>query len=391
MPRKLIPYNKQSINKKDIIEVNKVLKSNFLTQGPKNEIFCKKISKYTNSKYSLVLNSASSALQIACLAMRLSKKDILWTSANTFISSATAGAHCGAKVDFIDIDLETGNLSIKNLEKKLKSAKKKKLLPKILMVVHFAGIPCDMKKIKDLSQKYKFKIIEDASHAMGSKYYGNKIGSCKYSDACIFSFHPIKSITTFEGGAITTNSKKIYEESKLLSDHGISRNISKKRKWLYDQKILGFNYRLNDVSCAIGISQLLRIEKFVKIRNKIAKFYLKNLKNLPLNLPIIPINISSSFHLFVISLKNFSRDDFYDYMLKKGIKLQYHYIPLYRHTYFKSKLNINKKNFLNMENYFKNSISLPIFVDLKKSDLYKIVKEIKNFFKDKNSFDYNLR
>tara|TARA_Y100000590_G_scaffold449544_1_gene587846 strand:+ start:7785 stop:8933 length:1149 start_codon:yes stop_codon:yes gene_type:complete len=381
MAKKIIPYNRQSINKNDINEVNKVLKSSFLTQGPKNKIFCKKISNYTNSKYSLVLNSASSALQIACLAMNLNRNDILWTSANTFVSSATAGVHCGAKIDFVDIDLETGNLSIIDLERKLKSAKKKKSLPKILIVVHFAGISCDMKKIKNLSKKYKFKIIEDASHALGSKYYGNKIGSCKYSDACIFSFHPIKSITTFEGGAITTNSKKIYELSKLLSDHGIVRNISKKRKWLYDQKFLGFNFRLNDVSCAIGISQLLRLEKFVKIRNNIANFYFKNLRDLPINLPIIPSNILSSFHLFVISIKNLKRDDFYNFMLKRGIKLQYHYIPVYKQTFFKKKYKFNERNFLNMEEYFNNSISLPIYVDLKKNDLIRIVNEIKNFFK----------
>ncbi len=380
MLKNLIPYNRQSINKSDIIEVNKVLKSSFLTQGPKNKIFCDKISKYTNSKYSLVLNSASSALQIACLAMNLSKKDILWTSANTFVSSATAGTHCGAKIDFIDIDPKTGNLSIENLESKLKFAKNKKSLPKILMVVHFAGIPCDMKKIKKLSNKYKFRIIEDASHALGSKYFGDNIGSCKYSDACIFSFHPIKSITTFEGGAITTNSKKIYHKSKLLSDHGIIRNISKKRKWLYDQKFLGFNFRLNDVSCAIGISQLSRLKKFIKERNKIASFYFKNLKNLPIDLPKIPHNFLSSFHLFVISIQDYNRDNFYNYMLKKGIKLQYHYIPLYRQTYLKKMYKVDKRNFKNMENYFNNSISLPIYVGLKKKDLIRITNEIKKFF-----------
>ena len=382
MSDQVIPYNKQSIDLYDIKAINKVLKSKFLTQGPKNQIFCDKISKYAKSKYALVLNSATSALHIACLALNLKKNDFLWTSSNTFISSATAGIHCGAKINFIDIDLDTGNLSVIDLERKLVIAKKKKSLPKILVVVHFAGIPCDMKKIWYLSKKYNFNIIEDASHALGAKYYNSVIGNCKFSDACIFSFHPIKSITTFEGGAITTNSKKIYEKSKLLSNHGIIKNVNKKRKWQYDQKLLGYNYRLSDVACALGISQIKKLDKFIKTRNKIANFYYKNLKKLPIKLPIIKSEILSSFHLFVISINNKQRDDFYNYMLKKKVQLQYHYIPLYRHTFFRKKFKINMKHFKNMEYYFKHSISLPIYVDIKKNTLVKVVKTIKEYFKE---------
>ena len=277
MSHQIIPYNKQNINSLDIKAINKVIKSKFLTQGPKNDVFCNEIKKFTKSKYAVVLNSATSALHVACLSLNLKKNDYLWTSSNTFISSATSGIHCGAKINFVDIDLDTGNLSVLDLEKKLINAKKTKSLPKILVVVHFAGIPCDMKKIWYLSKKYDFKIIEDASHALGAKYHDSNIGNCRFSDVCIFSFHPIKSITTFEGGAITTNSKKIYELSKLISNHGIVKNLSQKKKWLYDQKLLGFNFRMSDVSCALGISQIKRIKKFIKKRNDIAKFYDKHL------------------------------------------------------------------------------------------------------------------
>ena len=305
----------------------------------------------------------------------------MWTSSNTFISSATAGVHCGAKIDLIDIDLDTGNLSVLDLEKKLVFAKKKNCLPKILVVVHFAGIPCDMKRIFQLSRKYKFKIIEDASHALGSIYYNMSIGNCKYSDICIFSFHPIKSITTFEGGAITTNSKKIYTLSKLLSNHGIVKNSDKNRRWLYDQKLLGFNFRLSDVSCALGISQIKRIKKFIKKRNDIAKFYNKHLKNLPLKLPNINKNILSSYHLYVISFNENKRDNFFQFMLKNKIQLQYHYIPLYKHTFFQKHFKFKKNNFKNMEYYYKHSVSLPIYFDLKKQDLIKIVRLTKQYLK----------
>ena len=238
-----------------------------------------------------------------------------------------------------------------------------------------------MKKIFQLSRKYKFKIIEDASHALGSIYYNMSIGNCKYSDICIFSFHPIKSITTFEGGAITTNSKKIYTLSKLLSNHGIVKNSDKNRRWLYDQKLLGFNYRLSDVSCALGISQIKRIKKFIKKRNDIAKFYNKHLKNLPLKLPNINKNILSSYHLYVISFNENKRDNFFQFMLKNKIQLQYHYIPLYKHTFFQKHFKFKKKNFKNMEYYYKHSVSLPIYFDLKKQDLIKIVRLTKQYLK----------
>ena len=383
MLKPIIPYNKQSIDLLDISAVNKVLKSKFLTQGPKNEIFCNKIKNFTKSKYAVVLNSATSALHTSCLALGLKKNEIIWTSSNTFISTATSGVHCGAKLDLVDINLKTGNLCINDLKRKLIIAKKKKSLPKILIVVHFAGIPCEMKEIWKLSKKYNFKIIEDASHALGSIYHKNVIGNCRYSDVCVFSFHPIKSITTFEGGAITTNSKSIFNSCKLISNHGIVKNISKKKKWLYDQKMLGYNFRLSDVACALGISQMKKLGKFISKRNKIANFYYRNLKNLPIELPEIKPGIYNSFHLFVISINNNYRDDFYNYMLKENIQLQFHYIPLYNHSFFAKKFNFKKKNFKNMEYYFKHNISLPIYVDIKKVELLKITEKIRKFFKKK--------
>ena len=301
----MIPYSRQNINKNDVNAVVKTLKSNFLTQGGKVNQFERDLIKYTNAKYCLTLNSCTSALHIACLSLGLKKNDIAWTSPISFVASANCAKYCGSKVDFVDINLSTGLISIAALKAKLILAKKNNKLPKVLIVVHFAGQSCEMDAIYDLSKKYKFKIIEDAAHSLGGEYKKNKIGSCKYSDITVLSFHPVKSITTGEGGAILTNSKKLFEVSQALRSHGITRkrenlNLKNKENWYYEMKTLGYNYRMSDIAASLGITQLKRLDKFVKKRNSIAIRYIKYLKNTDLSfLEILPSN-KSSYHLFVI-------------------------------------------------------------------------------------------
>ena len=301
----MIPYSRQEIDKKDIRSVEKVLKSRFITQGNQINIFEKKICNKVGSKYSVAVNSATSALHIACLALDLKEKDYLWTVPNTFVASANCGLYCGALIDFVDIDKDTLNISIENLKKKLIEAKKKKKIPKIIVAVDFGGNPYDHKKLFDLSLKYNFKIITDASHSLGSSFKNYKIGRCKWSDITVFSFHPVKPITTAEGGMAVTNDKLLFEKLKILRNHGISRNINKyqkkiRQKWYYEQIDLGYNYRMNELQAALGISQLNKLDSFNLKRNKIAKFYKNKLKNLPIKFQEVDKNSFSSYHLFVV-------------------------------------------------------------------------------------------
>ena len=382
----MINYSSQTIDKSDINAVTKALKSKWLTTGPFVKKFEDEIKKKVNSKYCTTVNSATSALHLVCLALGVKKGDYVWTSSNTFVASANCALLCGAKIDLIDIELNNYNLDIDKLEQKLINAKKTNKLPKIIIAVHFAGYPCDMKKIHILSRKFNFKIIEDASHALGSIYKGNKIGNCKYSDATVFSFHPVKIITTGEGGAITTNNNNLNTKLQSLRTHGIEKIYLKKKKllikkpWFFFQTDLGLNYRLTDIQASLGISQLKKVDRFIKIRNNISKIYSKELKNLPIKLPTLSRENYSSFHLYVIYLKNKNRDLLYKELLKKGFKTNVHYIPIYEHPYYK-KFNFNKKNFSNNQSYFKNAISLPIFPNLLKKDINKIIKIIKDFLK----------
>ncbi len=381
----MINYGRQNINSKDIKNVIKTLGSNWLTSGPEISKFESKISKFTGVKYSVAVNSATSALHLACISLGLQKNDELWTSTNTFVASANCGLHCGANIKLIDIDYENYNIDINLLEKKLIIAKKKKKLPKVIIPVHFAGLPCDMKKINDLSKKYGFKIVEDASHALGAKYLKNKIGSCKYSDITVFSFHPVKMITTGEGGIVTTNDKKIYEKIASLRDHGIDRENfkSKIKPWFFSQTNLGYNYRMTDIQASLGISQMDRLNEFVLERNKIAEFYDNELKNLPLKLPKISKNYLSTYHLYVVQVldkrikKN--RDNLIKFLFKKGVRCTVHYIPIYKHKFFKKILPKNIKYDQN-ELYFRRAVSLPIYPGIKKKDLNKVVSMIKQFF-----------
>jgi UDP-4-amino-4,6-dideoxy-N-acetyl-beta-L-altrosamine transaminase len=377
----MIPYSRQIITKKDKKKVNLVLGSHFITQGKLLEKFEKSLASRADAKYATGFNSATSALHISCLALGVKKNDIVWTCTNSFVASANCALYCGAKIDLIDINNNDFNINIDDLEKKLLKAKRKGKLPKVLIPVHFGGRPCDMGKIFKLSKKYKFKIIEDASHALGAKYKGKKIGSCKFSDITVFSFHPVKIITTVEGGAALSNSKQLDQKLKLLRNHGIIRDkryLKKKRMplWYYEFQELGFNYRLNEIQAALGISQLEKLNKWVSYRNQLADIYREKLKNLPIYIPPKKRSYYSSYHLFVIIIKknkkNLSRDDVFNLLKKNNIQSNVHYIPIHTQPFYK-KLGFKNKNYPEMTKYFNRCLSLPMYAGLTRKKQNKVI------------------
>jgi UDP-4-amino-4,6-dideoxy-N-acetyl-beta-L-altrosamine transaminase len=386
----MTPYSTQTISKKDIKEVIKVLKSSFLTQGPKIKKFEISLSKKVGVKYVSVVNSATSALHISCMALGFKKNDILWTTPNTFSASSNCALHLGGKVDFVDINYRTGNIDVDLLEKKLLYSKRKNKLPKILIPVHFAGYPSEQDKIYKLSKKYNFKIIEDASHSLGAKYKNQKVGNCKWSDITVFSFHPVKIITTFEGGAAMTNNQDLDKKLKLFLNHGITKdkkyfhNKKQKRKaWYYEQQLLGLNYRMTDVAATMGISQISRLNKFVTARNKIAKIYDKLLDKNFLVLPQRENHILSSYHLYVIKVKdefNYLHEKLFNFLRDKKINVNLHYIPVHLHPYYK-KLGFKTGDFKNSEKHSNRAISIPIYPNLKEKKIKDISNLINNFFK----------
>tara|TARA_B100000900_G_scaffold410208_2_gene427580 strand:- start:1820 stop:2962 length:1143 start_codon:yes stop_codon:yes gene_type:complete len=377
----VIPYSTQTIDTDDIKAVNKILKSNYLTSGPNVKKFEKMISKYTSSKYSLSFNSATSALHASCLALGLGKGDYFWTVPNSFVSSATCGLLCGAKVDFVDIDQKSNNISIKSLKEKLFKAKKNNLLPKVIIPVHLTGLPCQQDEIWKLSKEFNFKILEDASHAFGSRYKKNIMGNCRWSDVTVFSFHPVKIFTTAEGGAITTNNKKFFEKMSLLRDNGLERNqknfksISTK-KWYYEHQTLGYNYRMNEIQAALGISQIKKLKNLQIKRKKIANVYNKVFEgNSKIELPIFDRKYESSLHLYVIKIKK-KRDNILVSLRKKGIYTNVHYLPIHLQPFFK-KLGFKSNQFPNSERYGREALSIPIYPNLNTKDQNKVIKEIK--------------
>jgi UDP-4-amino-4,6-dideoxy-N-acetyl-beta-L-altrosamine transaminase len=382
----IIPYNRQHIDTSDIKLVNKVLKSDLITQGPNVGKFEKAIAKRVKSKYAVASNSATSSLHLACMAIGLKKGDWLWTSPNSFVASSNCGLLCSAKIDFIDINPRTYNLDVDRLEKKLVKAKKSKTLPKAVVPVHFAGLPCEMKKIFELSKKYKFKIIEDASHALGAKYNSEDIGNCKYSDIAVFSFHPIKMITTIEGGVATTNNQKYADQMSKLRTHGIVKEKFKmKRKkegnWYYEQNDLGLNYRMNDVQAALGLSQLKKLNKFLKRRREIAKLYIKKLKKLPVNFQLENLKLKSSYHLFVIEIQKGKKlkKKIFDILRRNNILVNVHYIPIHLQPYYMKNFGFKKGQFKLAENYYDRAISLPIYYSLSNSRVQSIINLIKKY------------
>ena len=381
----IIPYGRQNITEEDIKSVERVLRSDFLTQGPEVPNFESNFSNYVGSKYSVAVNSATSGLHLGCLALGLKSGDRLWTSAVTFVASANCALYCGASVDLVDIDESTANMSIDSLKKKLIQAKKTDTLPHIVIPVHLSGLSCDMQEIKKLSDEYGFSIIEDASHASGGSYDNSKIGSCDYSDLSVFSFHPVTNLTRGEGGMITTNSADIYRKVKLLREHGINKEpeymtLKSDGPWYYEQIDLGLNYRMTDISAALGNSQLKRLEANTIKRNEIADFYNNEFEGLPLNLPFQDLNNISGRHLYVIRLRNENirkthQEVFID-LRAKGIGVNLHYIPIYRHPFYK-KFTFDMNSFPNSEAYYESAISIPMFPELNDEELSYVVKSVK--------------
>jgi len=380
----MTPYARPKIFKQDIINVNKVLKSQYLTTGPEILKFEKKLSSLCKSRYALTSNSATSALHLSCLALGLTKNDYVWTSSITFVASANCALYCGAKIELVDIDPDSLNISIEKLEKKLIKARDNNKLPKIIIPVHLGGNPCEMKNLKKLSKKYKFKIIEDASHAIGASYDGSLIGSCSYSDACVFSFHPVKIITTGEGGAMLTNNKDIALKFSMLRSHGIVRDKLLKKShyaWYYEQRSLGYNYRMNEMEASLGSSQLNKLKKFIKERNEIANYYKKNLNSKIVKFQKVDKFTRSSYHLFIIRTNKILRKKIYDKLKESGITTSFHYIPVYRHPYYE-KFKFSKKNFLVSEEYYNDGLSIPLYCGFNKKTQDKVIKIINNITKD---------
>ena len=368
----MIPYGRQTISEDDVEAVVTVLKSDFLTQGPVVPQFEQEIANYCDAKYAVAVNSATSALHIACLALGVQQGDFVWTTPNTFVASANCARYCGATVDFVDIDPDTFNLCPFELEKKLKEAEIKGCLPKVVIPVHFSGLSCDMEKIHALSQKYHFRIIEDASHAIGGRYKETIIGCGKYSDITVFSFHPVKIITTAEGGVAVTNNSHLAREMQLLRSHGITRETEElvhesHGAWYYEQQQLGFNYRMTEMQAALGVTQLKHLNEWVAKRHELAQRYDQLLADLPVILPIHSQEHYSGLHLYVIQLDekktNLDRKYVFNELRNLGIGVNVHYIPVHIQPDYQ-KLGFQLGDFPKSEYYYQHCISLPLFATL---------------------------
>lgn len=364
----MVPYGRQSITQSDIDAVVEVLKSDFLTQGPQVPAFENAVSGYCDVGHALAVNSATSALHIACLALGLGKGDILWTSPVTFVASANCALYCGADVDFVDIDPRTYNMSSQALQQKLIDAEQLGRLPKVVVAVHLCGQPCEMQAIHALSQRYGFHVIEDASHAIGGQYQGEPIGNCRYSDITVFSFHPVKIITTAEGGMALTNSSELAKRMALLRSHGITRDPALMTKvpdgpWYYQQIDLGFNYRMTELQAALGLSQMTRLDDFVARRHQLAFQYDTALQDLPLTLPWQHPDSYSGLHLYVIRIEDDSpleHKQVFEALRERGVGVNLHYIPIHLQPYYQE-LGFKVGDFPNAEQYYARAISIPMF------------------------------
>jgi UDP-4-amino-4,6-dideoxy-N-acetyl-beta-L-altrosamine transaminase len=381
----MIAYGRQDISQADIDAVVGVLKSVHLTQGPAIEAFERSVMAHTGSKHALAVNSATSALHIACLALDLGPGDWLWTTPNTFVASANCALYCGAQVDFVDIDPLTYNLCPKQLEEKLITAEKKGRLPKIVVPVHLTGQSCDMVAIHALGQKYGFKIIEDASHAIGGQYRGEPIGNGRYSDITVFSFHPVKIITTGEGGMALTQNAELATRLGLLRSHGITRDPALMTQamdgpWYYQQVALGYNYRMTDMQAALGCSQMTRLADFVVRRHAIAHRYAQLLAGLPLSLPWQHPDSHSAFHLYVVRLQldriGVTHRHVFEALRAKDILVNLHYIPVHTHPYYQQ-FGFKPGDFPQAERYYQQAISIPMHVNLSDEDLMFVANSLR--------------
>lgn len=382
----MIYYGKQFIDEQDINAVIEVLKSDFLTQGPVIEKFEKAVAEYCGVKYAVAVTNATSALHIACLAAGLDKDDILWTSPITFTASANCGRYCGADVDFVDIDDNSYDMSVAALKEKLE---KSKIKPKVVIPVHLAGQSCEMQEIYDLSKQYGFTVIEDASHAIGADYKDTKVGCCKYSDMTVFSFHPVKIITTGEGGVVLTNNEELYKKLTLYRSHCITRDENLMTKeadgpWYYQQIGLGFNYRMTELQAALGLSQLAKVDKFVARRRQLAERYNELLKDLPLKLPYQNIDTDSSWHLYIVrvdfnKIKRTKKEIFAE-MKAKGVCLNLHYIPVHTQPYYQN-LGFKNGDFPVSEKYYEEAFTLPLYYSLTDEQQEYVVSALKEVLK----------
>ncbi|MBL8429922.1 MAG: UDP-4-amino-4,6-dideoxy-N-acetyl-beta-L-altrosamine transaminase [Dechloromonas sp.] len=367
-----IPYGRQSISDADIQAVVSVLYSDFLTQGPAIPSFEQAVIAHCGARHALAVNSATSALHIACLSLGLGPGDWLWTSPITFVASANCALYCGARVDFVDIDPRTYNLCPEALERKLLKAQRENRLPKVVIPVHLCGQPCDMVRIHALGQRFGFRIIEDASHAIGGKYQGEPIGNCRYSDITVFSFHPVKIITTAEGGMAVTNAPDLANAMSLLRSHGITRDVEQMTHtpdgpWYYQQIALGFNYRMTDMQAALGASQMSRLGEFVAKRHTIAEHYERLMADLPVTLPWQHPDGYSGLHLYVIRLQTEritrTHPGVFESLRKQGIGVNLHYIPVHTQPYY-ARMGFCPEDFPQAMQYYAQAISLPMYPDL---------------------------
>lgn len=385
----MIYYGKQSINEADIKAVVDVLQSDFLTQGPVLERFEKKVAEYCGAKYAVAVTNATSALHIACRAAGLGKGDVLWTSPITFTASANCGRYCGADVDFVDIDAATYNMSVDELSNKLQESKAAGRLPKVVVPVHLAGQSCDMKRIHELSVEYGFTVLEDASHAIGADYLDTRVGSCAYSDMAVFSFHPVKIITTGEGGMILTNNEALYKKLCLYRSHGITRDASLMTHepdgpWYYQQIDLGYNYRMTEIQAALGFSQMDRLDEFVARRRYLVDRYNELLKDLPVVTPHVLDGTAPSWHLYMVrvdfSKLKMDKVQLFAEMKKRGIVLNLHYIPVHTQPYYQG-LGFKQGDFPQSEKYYEEIFTLPLYYGLTEEQQDDVVAALRDCLK----------
>lgn len=381
MENNYIPYGRQLIQEDDIQSVIEVLRSPLITQGPVIEEFEEAVARKVKARYGVAVNSATSALHVACLSLGLGKGDWAWTTPITFVASANCALYTGAQVDFVDID-QSGLMSIEKLRTKLEQSKANNKLPKVLIPVHLGGTSCNMEEIHKLGIEYNFSIIEDASHAIGGEYKNDKVGSCKYSDITIFSFHPVKIITTGEGGMAITNNKLLKERMKKLRSHGITKDkkefVNKNvEAWYYEQQLLGFNYRMTDIQAALGISQLQKLDRIIQIRTEQANYYMKNIKN-TVEYNMIPQDCKCAYHLFTIKTHD-RQKELFERLRSKNIGSQLHYLPIHLQPFYR-KLGYMEGDYKEAEEYSKSRLSIPIFPGLTRNQQDIIISEINKVF-----------
>ncbi len=383
-----IPYGRQSINEADVEAVVEVLRSDFLTQGPAIARFEQVVASFTGSKYAVAVSSATAALHIGALALGLAPGKRLWTVPNTFVASANCALYCGAEVDFVDIDPRTYNLSLEALSQKLKHAAASGSLPDILVPVHFSGQPCQMREISELCRVYGVRIMEDASHAIGAEYLGEKVGSGSFSEVTVFSFHPVKILTTGEGGMLITNNPELYEKLLLLRSHGITRDLRFMEEtsgdpWKYEQIELGFNYRITDLQACLGISQMKRLPLFIDKRRQLAQRYSQLLSDLPLIAPWQHPECASSWHLYVVQVDatstHVTRREVFDYLKTHQIYPQVHYIPVHTQPWYR-RLGFKHGQFPVSESYYSQTITLPLYYELSDEEQMRVVTALSRLF-----------